>query len=152
MSKTVIYAPDKFRSIFLAGSIEMGSAEEWQKKVIADLSNDWIILNPRRTDWDSSWEQSIENAQFKEQVTWELSCIERADVVLVYIDPATKAPITLLEIGILSQLKPSKTIVVCPDGYWRKGNVDVVADRYRLKQFISLDKAIYYINKYEVKL
>lgn len=149
MSKTVIYAPDKFRSIFLAGSIEMGSAEEWQKKVIADLSNDWVILNPRRTDWDSTWEQKIENAQFNEQVTWELSSIERADVVLVYIDPATKAPITLLELGILSQLKPSQTIVVCPEGYWRKGNVDIVCKRYKLKQFKNLDTALDWINRYE---
>jgi hypothetical protein len=149
MSKTVIYAPDKFRSIFLAGSIEMGTAEAWQKKVINDLSNDWIILNPRRADWDSSWVQSIDNPQFKEQVTWELSCIERADVVLVYIDPATKAPITLLELGILSQLKPRQTIMVCPDGYWRKGNVDIVCDRYKIKKFINLDKAMYWINNYE---
>lgn len=149
MSKTVIHAPEKFKSIFLAGSIEMGTAEEWQKKVINDLKNEWIILNPRRTDWDSTWEQSIDNPQFKEQVTWELSGIERADVVLVYIDPATKAPITLLELGILSQLKPSKTIVVCPDGYWRKGNVDIICDRYKVKMFMTLDKALHWINNYE---
>ena len=57
------------KSIFLAGSIEMGIAESWQEKVVQELKNEpVIILNPRRDDWDSSWEQKIDNLQFREQV------------------------------------------------------------------------------------
>lgn len=51
--------------VFLAGSIEMGEAEDWQAQVVKELS-DYTILNPRRGDWDSSWEQSINNPHFKE--------------------------------------------------------------------------------------
>jgi hypothetical protein len=44
------------KSVFLAGSIEMGKAEDWQKKlegICDDFGYD--VLNPRRDDWDSSW-------------------------------------------------------------------------------------------------
>lgn len=79
--------------IFLAGSIEMGIAEDWQTALIKKLrSEDVTIMNPRRDDWDSSWEQSIENKQFHEQVTWELSNIETADLVVFYFAPETKSP------------------------------------------------------------
>lgn len=63
--------------VFLAGSIEMGAAENWQDKLTELLSDaDGYILNPRRDDWDSSWEQAIGNAQFYNQVQWELKAME----------------------------------------------------------------------------
>ena len=55
--------------IFLAGSIDMGKAEDWQTRVADLLKNKSVILfNPRRDDWDSSWEQDIENINFRNQV------------------------------------------------------------------------------------
>ncbi|MGL4424391.1 MAG: nucleoside 2-deoxyribosyltransferase domain-containing protein, partial [Gemmataceae bacterium] len=86
--------------VFLAGSIEMGRAEDWQSLVeqaLADLPI--VILNPRRDAWDASWEQSIQNPLFREQVEWELAGLERATVVGMYFAPSTQAPITLLELG-----------------------------------------------------
>ncbi len=57
------------KRIFLAGSIEMGKAIDWQSEVVNALADtDLTLLNPRRADWDSSWVQSIDNAQFREQV------------------------------------------------------------------------------------
>ena len=66
------------RYVFLAGSIEMGIAEKWQDKVVKELEHSvWTVLNPRRDDWDSSWEQTTENYQFVKQVScypsWILS-------------------------------------------------------------------------------
>lgn len=59
--------------IFLAGSIEMGKAIDWQTKVTEALKNhDITILNPRRDDWDSSWKPTIDDPKFREQVEWEL--------------------------------------------------------------------------------
>lgn len=47
-------------SVFLAGSIEMGKAENWQIHVENLLEyTDCVIFNPRRDDWDSSWVQSV---------------------------------------------------------------------------------------------
>lgn len=117
-------------SVFLAGSIEMGLAEDWQIQVARALSDlDVLILNPRRDEWDASWEQSIDNPLFREQVEWELAALERADVV-AYFAPATKAPVTLLELGLCA--RAGRLVVCCPAGYWRRGNVQVVCRRYRV--------------------
>lgn len=142
------------KTIFLAGSIEMGTAIDWQTKtgqILLDIG--WNVLNPRRDDWDSSWEQSIDNPQFKEQVSWELAGLERADTVLFYFDPNTKSPITLMELGIVSQMKKTWH-VICPDGFWRKGNVDVVCERYGLgsincsiDHFVGAMEKIYAVEK-----
>src|SRR5262249_52838608 len=82
-------------SVFLAGSIEMGRAEDWQARLTRALGDlDVWILNPRRDEWDASWEQSIHNAKFREQVEWELTGLERATVVAMYFAPSTQAPVT----------------------------------------------------------
>lgn len=151
MSK-IICAPQKIEllsddfAIFLAGSIEMGTAENWQSRVIRHLANCNItILNPRRDDWDSSWVQSKDNPQFREQVEWELAAQERANVIAMYFAPETKSPISLLELGLFVQT--GKMIVCCPDGFWRKGNVDIVCERYGAKQVNTLDDLVIMVLK-----
>lgn len=129
--------------IFLGGSIEMGKAENWQERVVRELSDKRIqFLNPRRDDWDSSWEQTIENEQFKEQVTWELTSLEIADYIIMYFDPNTKSPISLLELGLYAGCDPEKLVVLCPEGFWRKGNVDIVCERYGVMQVKDFDELI----------
>src|SRR5690606_37696079 len=54
------------RSVFLAGSIEMGTAAPWQAEVERELASlDLAVLNPRRDDWDSSWRQSMDEPRFR---------------------------------------------------------------------------------------
>ena len=116
-------------SVFLAGSIEMGRAEPWQAAVEHQLADLPIVLfNPRREEWDASWVQSIANPQFREQVEWELEAQERAALIAMYFAPTTQAPITLLELGLF--VRSGKLVVCCPPGFWRRGNVEVVCDRY----------------------
>ena len=135
------YSEIKLPKIFLAGSIEMGVAEKWQDKVTSALSHlDVCILNPRRDDWHSSWVQSIDNPQFYEQVTWELDGLIEADFTIFYFDPNTKSPITLMELGIVTGY--SNVIVCCPEGFWRKGNVDIVCDRFNIATVPTLDRLI----------
>ncbi len=99
-------------SVFLAGSIEMGRAEAWQAVVESSLADLPIaILNPRRDEWDASWEQSFHNPLFREQVEWELEGLERASVVAMYFAPATQAPITPLELGLLARSPPPRSSV-----------------------------------------
>ena len=131
--------------VFLAGSIEMGLAKRWQDIVRDALIDKASILNPRREDWNSSWKQSIDNAPFREQVEWELKGLHAADVVLFYLDPATKSPISLLELGLLAYSR-TRVIVCCPDGFWRKGNVEVVCDYFRLPLVNSLGELIHVAN------
>lgn len=126
--------------VFLAGSIEMGKAEDWQHDFTAhfrDIDNDLVILNPRRPDWDPSWEQSIKDPRFKEQVEWELNGLENSDLVVMNLIPGTHSPISLLELGLMVKNKP--VMVLCPPGFWRRGNVEVVINRYGGYLFEDLD-------------
>ena len=91
----VVSAAD--RVVFLAGSIDQGRADEWQTAIAAALGDlDVVVLNPRRDAWDAGWLQTIENPEFRGQVTWELDGLERADRIAVWFAPASQAPITLL--------------------------------------------------------
>jgi hypothetical protein len=126
--------------IFLAGSIEMGKAEDWQKTIERVLGNENIaIFNPRRDDWDSSWGHNGE--QFNTQVNWELNALSDSDVIFMYFSPETKSPISLLELGLYAD--SGKMIVVCPDEFWRKGNVSVVCTRYNIPMFNTLEEGIF---------
>lgn len=126
MAASVFYPPAPARfaspSVFLGGAIDQGRALDWQKRVIEDLADlDIEILNPRRPDWDASWDQNDDNPKFVEQVQWELEGIERCTVVLMVLTKDSVAPISLLELGLRSQI--GNMLVVCEPGYWRRGNV-----------------------------
>lgn len=139
--------PDLFvlePSIFLAGSIEMGVAEDWQTAITKELEDlEGTIFNPRRDDWDLSWMQSIDNPQFREQVEWELDCLERADLIVLYFDPTTKSPISFLELGL--HAGNDNMVVYCPEPFWRKGNVDIVCKRFGIQQAKSPADLIEYV-------
>lgn len=128
-------------SVFLAGSIEQGRAEDWQSIVVRSLAKTEItILNPRRETWDETWPQQKEFAPFREQVEWELQAQEKADLVAFYFVPETRAPVTLLELGLAAGRR--RAVVCCPEGYWRKGNVEIVCARYGMKQVSTLDDLV----------
>lgn len=130
--------------IFLGGSIEQGKCENWQAPLAATLvSHGFTVLNPRRDQWDETWEQSLENPLFVEQVNWELDALTFCDVGLIYFHPKTQAPISLLELGLFASSE--RLIVVCPSGYWRKGNVDIVCQRFNIRNYNSLAQATEYL-------
>jgi hypothetical protein len=128
-------------SIFLAGSIAMGQAAAWQGLVEQSLKDlDVVILNPRRDEWDATWAQTIHNPQFRGQVEWELEAQERATLIAMYFAPTTAAPVTLLEFGLFA--RSGKLVVCCPEGFWRKGNVEVVCARYQVPLVGSLPELV----------
>ena len=138
----IVIPPEKLvnlnKSVFLAGSIEQDKASKWQDIIIGKLKQtDLTILNPRRENWDSSWKQEIDFPEFNQQVNWELDALEIADLIVMYFDPKTKSPVTLLELGLFA--KSGKLIVCCPEGFWRKGNVDIVCIRFGIQQVNDLD-------------
>lgn len=125
------------KKIFLAGTIEMGNSEDWQSKV-TEYFNDrpFTILNPRREEWDSSWEQSITNPQFYQQVNWELDALDKADYIIMNLLPESKSPISLLELGLYAN--SGKLLVCCPDGFWRKGNVEIVCEKFNIPMYENI--------------
>ena len=140
-------------SLFLAGAIDNGKAVDWQEYVteqLADVDN-LIILNPRRDDWDPTWDCSKDNPKFAEQVNWELDGLNSCDLILMYFPANSIAPISLLELGILACSPYDNKFVVCDEGYHKKGNVDIVCDRYGVTQFDALDIAINHIKTLDLQ-
>ncbi|MBF4471664.1 nucleoside 2-deoxyribosyltransferase domain-containing protein [Flavobacterium sp. HJJ] len=128
------------QTIFLAGSIEMDKAIDWQKKCEEVLSTQYIVFNPRREKWNSDWEQSITNPQFKEQVDWELNALEKVDIIIMFFANNTKSPISLLEFGLYAQSKKMKVVV--EKDFWRKGNIDIVCEKYNIQQYENLEELL----------
>lgn len=128
-------------SVFLAGSIEMGKAEDWQSMAAERIGNaNRLILNPRRDEWNPEWTQDYSNPNFREQVQWELSALDRADWVFVHLQHDTLSPITLMEIGL--HARRGRMLISCPEGFWRRGNVQTVAVHYKVPLYDSIDEAM----------
>jgi Nucleoside 2-deoxyribosyltransferase like len=127
------------RYLFLAGSTDV---ESWQDRVSEALKeSDWVVLNPRREDWDDTWVESKDDPRFRQQVEWELAAQEmERTTILMYFDPLSKSPISLLELGLFARTGRMK--VVCPEGFWKKGNVDLICERYGVRQYGTLEAAI----------
>ncbi len=143
-------------AVFLAGSIEMGKAEDWQKKLTlmidqrleaADnpLKQTLTFLNPRRFDWTAEWNkdelyQDLEppmHPELEQQITWELNGLERSAVICFFFQPGTISPISLLELGTFS--RTHRVVVFCPFGYFRRSNVIVVCRRFNIPMVDSFD-------------
>ncbi len=129
----------KHKTIFLAGSIDNGTAENWQERVERYFENrpDFLLLNPRRDDWDASWKQDITDPQFFQQVTWELNGLDRSDHIILYFAPVSKAPISLLELGLYA--RSGRMTICCPAEFWRRGNVEIVAERFSIPFYEDLE-------------
>lgn len=132
------------KSVFLAGSIEMGKAINWQSEVAEFcIRKGWNVFDPRRKDWDSTWIQSYSNPQFSQQVHWELNSLDKANLIILYLDPKTLSPISLLEFGLFAGQKRDM-IVICPDGFYRKGNIEIVCSVYDVPLLNSLEELYKY--------
>ncbi|MGQ7854968.1 nucleoside 2-deoxyribosyltransferase domain-containing protein [Pedobacter sp. WC2501] len=137
-----ILAPSNV-SIFLAGTIDMGHSIDWQQKFIDQANkeetlDDVVVFNPRRKSWDHTWTQRIENRQFSEQVNWELDAMENADVILLFLEANSKSPISMMELGLFAD--SGKLMVCCEEGFWRKGNIDIVCRRKGIDQYNTFDE------------
>ena len=145
-SPNVIPTEDSRLKLFLGGSIDMGKSENWQARIEKQLSNyNVIVLNPRRDDWNKEWQPISTDKNFRKQVEWELSALEASDIVVMYFAPGSQSPISLLEFGLYA--KTGKLIVLCPDGFWRKGNVDIVSEKYNISTVNTFNELIVELKK-----
>jgi hypothetical protein len=140
-SKAVIHKPPikpqiNKPSVVLYGGIQ--PEPSWQTSLAASLSDLPIdILDPRRDDWDSSWVEDISFPKFKEQVEWEMDYAKIADVIVFYFPFDAKTPVALLELGL--HAGTGKALVCCPRGFYKRGNVQVVCQRYGIDLVETLD-------------
>jgi len=134
--------------VFLSGAIDMGGAERWQDELIKIMEPvvppSTLVLNPRRDDWDDTWVQSMSDWRFAQQVRWELQSIAQSALVLVCLPEHSKAPITLLELGLMTSRsieEPYRGVAVyCHPGFYRAGNVAAVCEFGGFKQVSSLSE------------
>ena len=82
-------------------------------------------------------------------MSWELDMLDAADIVVMYLAPDTKSPISLLELGLYARSGKLKVCcpdgfwrICCPEGFWRRGNVEMVCRRYQIPLFETLEALI----------
>ncbi|KKK99661.1 hypothetical protein LCGC14_2630500 [marine sediment metagenome] len=94
-----LFFPSSGPKIFLAGSINMGKAPDWQGNVIKYIKETWTdcdvtVYNPRRAE---EFTPEME----EEQVAWEACMLQNADFILMHLAAeGGVSPISLLELGL----------------------------------------------------
>lgn len=137
------FLPKAESTIFLAGSIDNGEVENWQDVLSVNIEKRFLslgsksnfserinILNPRRENWSATTPNDITNGDFYHQIDWENQGLELADLIVFNFLPNSKSPITLLELGLYAGKKD--LIICCPEGFYRKGNVDYIANKFKI--------------------
>lgn len=106
-------------AVFLAGGIT--GCPDWQSEfsemVKDDISDRWVLLNPRRAEFDVS-DPSMSEAQ----IDWEHKWLERAAITVFWFPAESVCPITLFELGrCIGQRR--RTIVATHPDYPRRFDV-----------------------------
>ncbi len=106
------------KSLFLAGGIS--NCPDWQSELTTILENtDWLIINPRRADFDITNPNMTE-----EQILWEHRHLRLASAIAFWFPPETLCPITLYELGTWSASSKPLFIGVDPN-YTRRLDVQI---------------------------
>ena len=104
------------RSVFLAGGIS--SCPDWHAQMLELLRDtDWLVLNPRREDFDSS-----DAGMAQAQIVWEYRHLRLAGAIAFWFPPQTLCPITLYELGAWSMTDKPLFVGVDPQ-YKRRADV-----------------------------
>ena len=123
-------------TVFLAGTIDMGSGEDWQARadsLFAALPDgDFLLFNPRQEHWDAE-----RPGEMDYQVNWELEYLEQADIIIMNILGSSKSPITLLEMGL--HARSGKLYVACEPSFYRYDNVRITCAYYGIPLYDSLE-------------
>lgn len=112
----VVTAPEDFNyvyGLFLAGGIT--GTGNWQLDMVdllkkENLDSSITMVNPRRDNFDTS-----DSAVEREQITWEHRNLAFCSAVLFWFTPETLCPITLFELGKMSQCKGNLYVGCHPD-------------------------------------
>ncbi|KAF2447116.1 hypothetical protein P171DRAFT_430053 [Karstenula rhodostoma CBS 690.94] len=118
-------------SLILFGTIESSSTENWATHLSTSLLDLPIqILSPRRDDWDASWVESPAFAPFHEEVEWEMFHPAHVGLIVICFKAGSLCPVSLLELGMYAALHAGKTVVCCEEGFWKRGNVEMVCAQF----------------------
>lgn len=105
------------RTLFLAGGIT--GCNDWQKKVVKELSNeDLVLFNPRRNNF------VLDKFSSEIQIKWEHKYLLRADAILFWFPCETLCPITLYELGKMLMTNKRIFLGIHPK-YKRKRDIEI---------------------------
>jgi len=118
-SPNEIYSAKNINNVklFLAGGIT--ECEDWQSYVCEELKDieELTIYNPRR-------KSSVFNVE--EQISWEYSHLNNADIIFFWFSKETLNPITLYELGMWANSRNDIAILLGVDPeYKRKIDVNI---------------------------
>ena len=118
----LVKCPEEFkgkgRSVFLAGGIS--NCSDWQSEISKMFEEeDLVLINPRRDDYDFD-DLRVE----EEQINWEFRHLEKSDVILFWFPCETLCPITLYELGKVSNSKKKIFVGIHPE-YSRRRDVEI---------------------------
>lgn len=132
--------------IFLAGTIDNGKSIDWQSDLVQEfVEYDVTFLNPRRDVWNSEIKQRL--IELREQLEWESDNLENSDLILMYLLPNSTSVISMAELGEYGR-SGKDMIVCCPDGFWRKGNVEFLCEKFNLPLFDNYNEMVKYAKDY----
>lgn len=149
----IIFSQGDSIRIFLAGTIDNGNSVDWQAETIKLIHNKLglklLIFNPRNEEWNTTLEQSMKVPEFANQVEWEYDAMCTADEIIMNFLPNSKSPITLLELGLFADA--DKLHVLCPDEFYRKGNVEFICEKNGIPMYETIDQIVNTIkNRYKL--
>lgn len=117
--------------LFLAGSIT--GEDNWRTIIINELTNYNVkIINPHTEDH--------ENNNIKQQTLWELDAMETADIIAMYFASGSISAISLFEFGLFVNTK--KLIVCCENDFWKKDYINIICEKYGIKNYKNIQKFI----------
>lgn len=117
--------------LFLAGSIT--GEDNWRTIIINELTNYNVkIINPHTEDH--------ENNNIKQQTLWELDAMETADIIAMYFASGSNSAISLFEFGLFVNTK--KLIVCCENDFWKKDYINIICEKYGIKNYKNIQKFI----------
>lgn len=125
------------KSVFLAGGIS--NCINWQAEAVKLLEYiDFIVVNPRRADFDIT-----DSKCSTEQIEWEHKHLQLCESILFWFPKETLCPITLFEYGKYL-VSDKKLVVGCHPEYARALDLDVQTrlERPELKVHRNLSRVI----------
>ena len=143
MSKLKVFNPShkipfeqlNMPKIFLAGDIDKNN--NWREKIeiaLRNTTNPVAIFNPQLPSGD----HPKSNENLINQINWELTAQERADMVLFNFYDKNKTPASMVELGLFV----NKAFIICSNDYYNKTFIDVIAKRYGLSVVTDFSKGL----------
>lgn len=135
------------RIFLLAGASEADGGSRWQETVAAFISKVGHIALSTRSRETPTGMPTFENPHFFQARSWELDALDLAEFVIFHLDSISRSPEGILELGYAAAKFPQKVCVICPEGFWCKGLVDLLCYREDLMKYKSVEEMLDAINQ-----